>query len=167
MKYIDRHELIYVSRKDFQIKHLEHRIELWCAPYFPKKEHLRDELQKNMKKDCIYVDKSEESGIVQGVIWYQREGLFHAFPYLHMIAVRSDCRNGGVGTRLMDFFEQDSLTAGSNRMRIKAFLLVSDHNHNAQRFYQSRGYEEIGCFESLFRKGVTERLLMKKVTVKK
>ena len=28
VKYNDRHELIYVSRKDFQIKHLGHRIEL-------------------------------------------------------------------------------------------------------------------------------------------
>ena len=28
MKYNERHELIYLSRKDFQIKHLGHRIEL-------------------------------------------------------------------------------------------------------------------------------------------
>lgn len=90
--------------------------------------------------------------------------MFHSFPYLHMIAVRDGCRGQGIGTTLMDFYEQDSLLGGKNRIRTRTFLLVSDLNEPAQRFYANRGYAEMGRFESLFRKGVTEILLMKKVT---
>lgn len=135
--------------------------------YFPKKEMLQEELEKSMDWDCVYADKSPDGETIQGVIWYQREGLFHSFPYLHMIAVRSDCRHQGIGNRLMEFFEQDSLRGGKNKMRTKAFLLVSDFNSNAQKFYLSRGYEEMGRLDSLFRKGVAEKLLMKQVTANK
>lgn len=135
--------------------------------YFPKKELLREELEKNIDRDSIYVDRGSDGETVQGVIWYQQEGLFHAFPYLHMIAVRGDCRHQGVGAGLMEFYEQNSLMCGKNKMRIKVFLLVSDLNTNAQKFYLSRGYEEVSRLESLFRKGITERLLMKKVTALK
>ena len=67
----------------------------------------------------------------------------------------------------MDFFEQDSLCNGKNRMRTKAFLLVRDWNLSAQKFYRNRGYKEMARLESLFRKGVTEILLMKSVTEEK
>lgn len=56
---------------------------------------------------------------------------------------------------------------GKNKLRTKTYLLVSDFNTNARKFYVSRGYEEMGRFESLFRKGIAERLLMKRVTAKK
>ncbi len=132
--------------------------------YFPKKEMLREELKKNIVSDCVYAEKSADGNTIQGVIWYQREGLFHSFPYLHMIAVRGDCRHRGVGKRLMDFFEQDSLQGGKNKMRTKVFLLVSDLNCAAQKFYLYRGYKEMGRLGSLFRKGITEKLFMKNVT---
>lgn len=135
--------------------------------YFPKREMLQEELEKSLGLDCIYVEKSANGKTIQGVIWYQREGLFHSFPYLHMIAVRGDCRHQGVGNRLMDFFEQDSLRGGKNNMRTKAFLLVRDLNSDAQEFYLKRGYKEMGKLDSLFRKGVAEKLLMKNVTVNK
>ncbi len=140
--------------------------------YFPQKELLRIQLEKGLQADEIYIEKTipdriDSSSEIEGVIWYQREGLFHSFPYLHMIAVRDGFRHNGVGARLMDQFEQDSLLSGNNRMRVKAFLLVSGFNVSAQRFYRDRGYEETGEFENLFRKGVTEKLFMKKVTKKR
>ena len=120
------------------------------------------------KLDEIFVEKeikNEETSAseVKGVIWYQREGLFHAFHYLHMIGVKSDFRQQGVGSRLMDFYEQDALKNGKSQMCTKAFLLVNDLNTSAQMFYQHRGYEEVGKFENLFRRGITERLFMKKI----
>ena len=132
--------------------------------YFPKRELLEAELKKSMLSDCVFVDKSMDGNTIQGVIWYQREGLFHTFPYLHMIAVHDDCKHKGVGSILMDYFEQDSLRYGKNKMRTKVFLLVNELNTNAQKFYLNRGYEEVGRLDSLFRKGVTEKLFMKKVT---
>ena len=136
--------------------------------YYFKKEFLRMQLEKSMYMDEIFVEKeikNEETSAseVKGVIWYQREGLFHAFHYLHMIGVKSDFRQQGVGSRLMDFYEQDALKNGKSQMCTKAFLLVNDLNTSAQMFYQHRGYEEVGKFENLFRRGITERLFMKKI----
>lgn len=136
--------------------------------YFPKKESLRAELEKSLGIDEIFVEKTVNAAgafdpDIQGVIWYQKEGLFHAFPYLHMIAVRDGCRHQGVGTRLMDFYEEDSLHSGKNRLRTRTFLLVSESNSAARQFYRNRGYTVMGKFDGLFRKGVTEILLMKRV----
>ncbi len=137
--------------------------------YFPKRKLFQAELEKGLAAGEVYVKKSTCEGItptnIQGVIWFQREGLFHSFPYLHMIAVRDENRHQGVGAALMDFYEQEPLRAGENHLRTKAFLLVSDFNTSAQRFYENRGYVETGRFENLFRKGVTEILMMKKVRV--
>ena len=63
--------------------------------YFPKKELLRSEMEKSINTDEIFVEKSPQDSKILGVIWYQRDSLFHSFPYLHMIAVRGDCRNQG------------------------------------------------------------------------
>ena len=136
--------------------------------YYFKKEFLRTQLEKSMYMDEIFVEKEikdEEASTseVKGVIWYQKEGLFHAFHYLHMIGVRSDFRQQGVGSRLMDFYEQDALRNGKSQMCTKAFLLVNDLNTDAQQFYQNRGYEKVGEFKSLFRRGITERMFMKKI----
>lgn len=93
--------------------------------------------------------------------------MFHSFPYLHMIAVKDGYRRQGIGTELMDFFEQDVLLLGKNRLRTKVFLTVGDFNPSARAFYLSRGYTELGELENLFRRGITETLLMKKVTAAK
>ena len=150
--------------------HLEQCVDLLFIPemgqlYYPKRDLLRLKLENSLDKDEVYVDTDGET--IQGVIWYQVEGLFHSFPYLHMIAVRNDCRKKGVGSRLMAFFEQDSLQKGRNKLRTRCFLLVSDLNQSAQQFYKEQGYEEIGSFENLFRKGLTERLFMKRVKIVK
>ncbi len=93
--------------------------------------------------------------------------MFHSFPYLHMIAVKDGCRRQGIGTELMDFFEQDILKNGKNQLRTKAFLTVGDFNSSAEKFYSDRGYVGLTKLENLFRRGVTETLMMKKVTAAK
>lgn len=90
--------------------------------------------------------------------------MFHSFPYLHMIAVREDMRGAGLGTGLMDFFEQDVLAKGRNRIRTKAFLTVGSFNSAAEAFYRKRGYVELAAIDGLFRRGISEKLMMKKVT---
>lgn len=151
-----------------EITDLEQCIDLLFIPevgqlYFPRRELLRVELEENLNKDEIYVEKTKEEQIIRGVIWYQQSGLFHSFPYLHMIAVRDTCRQQGIGNKLLEFFEQNSLHNSKNQIRTRTFLLVSDFNKSAQDFYRKHGYEEIGKIKNLFRKDVTENLFMKKV----
>ena len=91
------------------------------------------------------------------------EGIFHSFPYLHMIAVKNEYQNQGIGTLLLDFFENDVLLHGKNQMRTKVFLLVGDFNRTAEQIYQKRGYQEICQIEGLYRRTITEKLMMKTV----
>lgn len=68
VKYNDRHELVYLSRRDFQIKHMGHRIELGeietavssldgislcCCLYDDKHSRIILFIDKNMKKDEV------------------------------------------------------------------------------------------------------------------
>ena len=134
--------------------------------YYPRRELLEDELRKGSTTDELYVKAT--GGVtsdveVLGVIWYQMEGMFHSFPYLHMIAVREDMRGAGLGTELMDFFEQDVLARGRNHIRTKAFLTVGSFNGTAEAFYQKRGYVGLTTIDGLFRRGISEKLMMKKV----
>ena len=147
---------------------LESCVDLLFVPelgmlYYPRKEFLRAELAAGIESDEVFVDTTADGETIRGIIWYQLQGLFHAFPYLHMIAVKEDYRNQGVGRSLMDFFEQDSLQRGKNKLRTRAYLLVNGANSAAREFYMGRGYQEVCSFESLFRKNVTEILLMKGV----
>lgn len=139
--------------------------------YYPKKEMLREEVEESIKKGEVFVDRGyDESGEyddIRGVLWYVQKGVFNTFPYLHMISVREMYRGYGIGGKLMSFFEQNSLLAEKKQIRTKAFLLVSEYNTSAQGFYKNRGYEEVGRFNGLFRKGLTEILLMKKVKKEK
>lgn len=139
--------------------------------YYPFRDLMREAIEQGIQTDEIYLAKG--SGVpeeadgdldILGLVWYQREGMFHSFPYLHMIVVKDGCRGQGIGTELMDFFEQDILKNGKNRLRTKAFLTVGDFNSSAEKFYRERGYVRLAEFENLFRRGITETLMVKNVT---
>lgn len=132
--------------------------------YYPSKEMLYKQLKSGMERqDKIYVAKDSDEDI-KGIVWYQQEGMFHVFPYLHMIAVKSDCQHQGIGRKLLDFYEYDALISGYNRLRTKVFLTVGDFNTYAERMYLNRGYVQIGEINDLYRKRTTEKLYMRIVT---
>lgn len=56
--------------------------------------------------------------------------------YLQFIAVDSALRGGGVGSVLMDSFEEQARASGSTRLALD----VSGSNENARRFYERRGW---------------------------
>jgi len=91
-----------------------------------------------------------------GLIWTAERGAFGSFPYLRLIAVREDLRGRGIGSRLMDHFEEQGFAR-----RPRVFLLVSDFNSGAQRFYERRGYTQVGAIPDMFIEGVTELIMMK------
>lgn len=139
--------------------------------YYPKRGILKTELEKGIHKDCVSICKRRFGGVedgteAAGIIWYQFEGMFHSFPYLHMIAVKKECQGQGIGKSLMDFFEQDVLVNGKNHICTKAFLTVADFNSEAENWYQRRGYVRIGEVVGLFRKNISERIMMKLIAAK-
>jgi len=100
----------------------------------------------------------DDAGAVAGFAWIDRRGAFGRSSYLRMIAVAPDRRSAGLGTLLMDAFETVAATEGAD-----AFLLVSDSNADAQRFYVRRGYAQVGRLADYVVPGVVEILLWKRV----
>ena len=64
---------------------------------------------------------------------------FHSFPYLHIIAVKEEYRNKGIGKALLDYSEKIAY-----EMADKFFLVVADYNPDAKRFYERNGYQQVG-----------------------
>ena len=132
--------------------------------YYSSNKEVYRRLRAGMEEgDKIYTAKNH-NGCMKGILWYQQEGIFHAFPYLHMIVVRNSCQYQGIGKSLLDFFEYNTLVNGYNTLRTKVFLTVGDYNINAENIYKKRGYIQVGEIADLYRKGTTEKLYMKIVT---
>jgi ribosomal protein S18 acetylase RimI-like enzyme len=122
--------------------------------YFSEKGSARKSLEEGFCKNEIYV--ALDNNNCKGFIWVISNGIFHAFPYIHIVAVKSENRGQGIGEALLRFVEDEYFTNYS-----KLFLVVADFNPKAKRLYERLGYTEIGEIPDLYRKGISERLMMK------
>ena len=91
------------------------------------------------------------------VLVYQRGG-FARSGYIRLLGVAAACQGQGVGDALMAAAE--SLVAD---VAPDMFLLVSDFNIDAQRFYQRLGYIQVGALPAYVLPDVTELILWKKL----
>lgn len=123
--------------------------------YFSKAGSARKTLEEGFSKEEIYVAVDMDNNCI-GFMWFILGGAFHAFPYLHIIALKEESRNHGVGKKLLQYFEDVCFKDFS-----KIFLVVGDFNPDAKRLYEKIGYTEVGCLPSLYREGINEHLMMK------
>lgn len=123
--------------------------------YFTTPGSARRSLESGFHKEEIYVAVDEDNNC-KGFVWVIMEGSFHAFPYIHIIAVKNECRGQGIGKILLKYLE-DVICKDDSRF----FLVVADFNPDAKRFYESIGYTQLCEIPDLYRKGITERLMMK------
>ena len=124
--------------------------------YFTSEGIAHNILREGIKKGEIYIAAGAE-GECLGFIWFILEGVFHSFPYIHIIAVQEGSRGNGIGERLLTFFEDTVFPA-----YLKAFLVVSDFNPEAKRLYERLGYKQVGEIPGLYKEGISEYLMMKK-----
>ncbi|MBU3072956.1 GNAT family N-acetyltransferase [Clostridium estertheticum] len=123
--------------------------------YFSKKGSARTALEEGFAKEEIYIAMDINQNY-KGFIWIILDGIFHSFPYLHIVAVKQESRNQGIGKNLLKFFENSCLKDYS-----KIFLVVADFNPDAERLYKKNGYIQVGTIPSLYMEGITEHLMMK------
>lgn len=123
--------------------------------YFSASGSARKALEQGFAKEEIYI-AIDNNHDCKGFMWFIPDGIFHSFPYLHIIAVKEEERNHGIGKKLLQFFEDTCLTDYT-----KLFLVVADFNPHAKRLYEKIGYIELGVIPSLYREGITEHLMMK------
>lgn len=73
-----------------------------------------------------------------------------------LVGVAPDTQHQGIGAALMDSAEQVLFRSAKD-----VILLVSDFNLGAQRFYQRRGYQQVGALPDYVLPGVAELIYRK------
>ncbi len=106
--------------------------------------------------DGLLVD--DEGGAVLGLAWYLPSGTFALGGYLRLIALVPSALGSGAGARLLAAFE--ARVAATSR---HAFLLVSDFNAAAQRFYERHGWSRVGAIPGLVLPDVAELVYWKRL----
>jgi len=101
---------------------------------------------------------AEEAGAPSGLAWFLRAGTLAMGGYLKLIAVLPGAQGGGSGAALLAAFE-----AEVSRSSAHGFLLVSDFNAGAQRFYERHGWTRAGALPGLVLPGVSELLYWKRL----
>jgi GNAT superfamily N-acetyltransferase len=93
-----------------------------------------------------------------GFAWAIPKGAFGRSPYLRLIGVQPNKAGSGIGAQLLDAIERLALSVS-----IDLFLLVSDFNDGARRFYIRQGYEQIGAIPAYVVPDVTELIFRKRL----
>ena len=99
---------------------------------------------------------SEIDNKIAGFIWFVENGAFSRSGYIMLIAVDPELHHSGVGKALMNHAE--SLMYQNSR---DIFLLVSDFNLSAQKFYFRNGYTQVGAIPNYVIPGIIELIFRK------
>jgi ribosomal protein S18 acetylase RimI-like enzyme len=97
-----------------------------------------------------------EPGAPNGFVWYVEKGAFFRSGYIMLIGVDPACQGRGIGEALMAEAERRVFETVKDM-----FLLVSDFNVGAQRFYQRRGYSQVGALPGYVLPDVAELIFRK------
>ncbi len=124
--------------------------------YFTDEEKAYNGVYEFVEAGTLLVALDKDNTCV-GFMGYIPKGAFHSFPYLHIIAIKEEYRNKGIGKKMMNHFEEMMFINSS-----KIFLVVADFNPKAKLFYEKLGYKEVGAIPDLYREGITEYFMMKK-----
>jgi len=122
--------------------------------YFSSPGSAEDAILEGIRQENLYVAFIGEECV--GFTYIIPKGAFHSFPYLHIIAVKKEYRNKGIGKALLDYSENIAY-----QMADKLFLVVADYNPGAKRFYERNGYQQVGKIPNLYRPEVTEYMMAK------
>ena len=90
-----------------------------------------------------------------GFAWVLRNGAFGRSAYLRLIAVSSVSRGHGYGSRLLAGIEAKHLLPHG------LFLLTTETNTGARRFYETSGYGLLGIIPGYVKPGLNECIYYK------
>jgi ribosomal protein S18 acetylase RimI-like enzyme len=101
---------------------------------------------------------ADDGGSIRGLAWFLREGTLAMGGYLKLIAMLPGAEGKGIGAQLLAAFEAETSARSAH-----AFLLVSDFNAEAQRFYERHGYARVGTLPALVLADVAELVYWKRL----
>lgn len=111
--------------------------------------------QKALKTDDELIVALSEDEIC-GFAWLQPNAFLKRSPYLKMIGVKQGYQSLGIGYKLISYLEQD---------KNELFLLVSNFNISAQKFYKKQGYKQIGTIPNYILGDVDELIFYKRLNI--
>ena len=128
-------------------------IPLWQR-YHTTVDSLSAKLAAALDTDLILTADADDRAV--GLAWCVSKGAFARSAYLKLLGVRPDQAGKGIGARLLDQLE--AAVEGQDM-----FLLASDFNASAQRFYERQGYVQIGAIPGYVLPDVTELIFRKRL----
>ncbi len=93
-----------------------------------------------------------------GFVWYVTQGAWDRSGYIRLIGVSPRFQGRQIGAQLMAAAEGEMAKSVRD-----IFLLVTDSNTSAQRFYQRLGYAQVGAIPDYVHPGITELIYHKKL----
>ena len=96
---------------------------------------------------------------VDGLVWFLPSSTLAIGGYLRLLAVVPGAERRGLGSALLAEFER-TVAEWSRH----AFLLVSDFNGDAQRFYARHGYTQVGRLPGLVIPEIDELLYWRRLS---
>lgn len=129
-------------------------------PHWQRYAMTRESIERELgwaleRHDLLLVADIERPA--RGFAWCCLNGMFGSHAYLKRIGVDPEVTGHQIGSQLLAEIEQ--FLQEANRKML--YLLVSDFNERARRFYERSGYHKIGEFPDLALPGVTELLYSK------
>ena len=124
--------------------------------YFSDYKKAADLLLHALAQQGLFVALNENDDCL-GFMYFMPKGVFGSYPYLHIIAVKEEYRNLGIGKQLIKYFEENS----SNYSSTKYFLTVDDFNPQARKLYESLGSQRVGELKDFYKDGITSYIMMK------
>lgn len=86
------------------------------------------------------------------------KGMCGISPYLRLIGVHPSAQSTGVGAALLTEIERVAAEHAAD-----LFLLTSDFNENAHRFYERHGFVQIGAIPDYIVPSITELIFRKRL----
>ncbi len=116
----------------------------------------RRQLQSALQRqDVLLVAQGAQANEPLGFAWVMPQGGFGR-AYLRLIGVHPAHSGQGLGAALLQAAEHAAAEHGAG-----LFLLVSDFNTAAQRFYRRHGYRQVGALAAFVLPNVTELIFYK------
>ena len=115
-------------------------------------------LSDTLHTDALMLVADDGTGHATGFAWLLRQGAFGLSGYIRWLAVASTARGGGIGQKLLVAAEAQIQPPARDM-----FLLCSDFNVDAQRFYERQGYSRIGTLQDYVLPGIAEYIYRKRL----
>lgn len=131
---------------------------LWDHYYLSDESLLRDTLAEGLRDGTVFIAETS-SGEAAGLMICEWKGMFGLWPYLALLGVKKNYRGMGIGHQFLDTFEAIGRAMGVRNL----FICVSGFNPRAKALYMSKGYKKVALISDLYKDGVNENVLMKKI----